>query len=137
MPQRRTTGVDYNRVSLLLAVLEKRAGLVLRNQDVFVNVAGGVKVEEPAVYLGIVGAVASSFKNIPADPETVVVGEIGLAGEVRGVSQVEKRIKEASKLGFKRALIPEANLKGLEKSEKIEIKGVRRVEEALGLLLKL
>jgi DNA repair protein RadA/Sms len=137
MPQRRATGVDYNRVSLLLAVLEKRAGLPLRNQDVFVNVAGGVKVEEPAVDLGIVVAIASSFKNIPADPETVVVGEVGLAGEVRGVSQVAKRIKEASKLGFKRSLIPEANLKGLGNLEKIEIKGVKRMEEALQLLLKL
>ncbi len=136
MPQRRATGVDYNRVSLLLAVLEKRAGLPLRNQDVFVNVAGGVKVEEPAVDLGIVGAIASSFKNIPADPETVVVGEVGLAGEVRGVSQIEKRVREASKLGFKRILIPEANLKGLDKPGKIEIKGVRRVDETLQSLLK-
>lgn len=136
-PSRMTTGVDRNRLSLLLAVLEKRAGIRTQNYDVFINVVGGVRSEEPAIDLGIVAAVASNIKNVAIDPNTVVIGEVGLGGEVRGVNQAEKRIKEAAKLGFKRAVISEQNLKGLELGSQPELLllGVRDIRGALGLLL--
>jgi DNA repair protein RadA/Sms len=106
MPRRTAAGVDYNRLLLLLAVLERRAGLQLAGQDVYVSVAGGVGVEEPAADLGVAVAVASSFRNRPVDPHTVVIGEVGLAGEIRGVPQMGKRLSEAMRLGFERAVIP-------------------------------
>jgi DNA repair protein RadA/Sms len=102
MPRRTTIGVDYNRVSLLLAVLEKRVGMHLMGMDVFVNVVGGLKIDEPAVDLGVLAAVASSFREKPVPPEMVVMGEVGLAGEVRAISQAEARLKDAAKLGFTR-----------------------------------
>ena len=138
IPRRMTTGVDYNRVLLILAVLEKRVGYSLHSQDVHVNIAGGIKVLEPAIDLAIIMAVASSFKDVPIDPATVIFGEVGLAGEVRMVSQVEKRIQEISKMGFKRCIIPKSNLKSLNNfsSKKgLEIIGVKTVQEAINLAL--
>jgi DNA repair protein RadA/Sms len=134
MPRRTTIGVDYNRVSLLLAVLEKRVGMHLMGMDVFVNVVGGLKIDEPAVDLGVIAAVASSFRERPVPPDMVVMGEVGLAGEVRAISQAEARLKDASKLGFTRCILPAANLEKIEKSagiKKMELMGVRTVEEAM------
>ncbi len=105
-PERKATGVDYPRVCMLLAVLERRAGLQLVGQDVFVNVAGGVRVDEPAADLGIAAAIASSFQDFPVARDTVLVGEVGLSGEVRGVSRLETRLREAAKLGFRHAYVP-------------------------------
>jgi DNA repair protein RadA/Sms len=131
IPQRNTTGFDIRRLSLLLAVLEKRVGIAMGQFDVFVNVAGGVRVDEPAVDLGIALSIISSKRDIPVDSETVAVGEIGLSGEVRTVSQVEKRVQEAAKLGFKRMIVPMNNLKGLQKKSDIKIIGVDRIDEAV------
>jgi DNA repair protein RadA/Sms len=134
-PRRMATGVDYNRTMLILAVLEKRAGFSFANQDVYVNVTGGVKIEEPALDLAIAAAIASSLKDMPVDPKVVIIGEIGLAGEVRGVSQAEKRIKEASRLGFERAIIPSHNKKTTPDGMKVA--GVQSVfkgiEAAIGV----
>lgn len=131
-PRRQTTGVDYNRVTMILAVLEKRMGYPLQTQDVFVNVAGGVRVTEPAADLGIALAVASSLRNVPIDTGAVVVGEIGLGGEIRAVPQIGKRLGEAAKLGFRRCVLPKTALKGHEFSDYgLEIIPVRRMEEAL------
>ncbi|MBA7556528.1 DNA repair protein RadA [subsurface metagenome] len=138
IPRRMTTGVDYNRVLLILAVLEKRVGYSLHSQDVHVNIAGGIKVLEPALDLAIIMAIASSFKDIPIDPATVIFGEVGLAGEVRMVNQVEKRIQEVFKMGFKRCIIPKSNLKNLKNfSSKKDLKiiGVKTVQEAINLAL--
>jgi DNA repair protein RadA/Sms len=134
VPRRTTIGVDYNRVSLLLAVLEKRVGMPLMGHDVFVNVVGGIRIDEPAVDLGIVAAVASSFKEIPVDPKTFVFGEVGLAGEIRAINQVEARIKEGSKLGFNKGIIPANNAKKLSKIEGIEVIGASSVDEVLEIL---
>jgi DNA repair protein RadA/Sms len=130
-PRRATTGVDYNRVVLTAAVLEKRAGLNLANQDLYVSVVGGLRVVEPAVDLGVAMAMASSFRNIPVDAGTVVMGEIGLTGEVRAAGQVEQRIREAVRLGFRRFIIPERNLDVQERYPGLELIGVRTVKEAL------
>ncbi len=133
MPRRTCIGVDYNRVSLLLAVLEKRVGMQLMGMDVFVNIVGGLKIDEPAVDLGIVAAVASSFRERPIAAQTVVMGEVGLAGEVRAISQVEARIKDAAKLGFKRCVLPALNVEKMDKAvkNKMELLGVRSVDEAM------
>lgn len=130
-PRRATTGVDYNRVVLTAAVLEKRVGLNLANQDVYVSVVGGLKVVEPAVDLGVALALASNFRNIPVDAGTVVMGEIGLTGEVRACGQVEQRIREAVRLGFRRFIIPERNLEVRERYPDLELIGVKTVREAL------
>ncbi|NPV28991.1 MAG: DNA repair protein RadA [Firmicutes bacterium] len=132
-PRRATTGVDYNRVVMIAAVLEKRVGLHLANQDLYVNVVGGLKVLEPAADLGVALALASSFRNRPVDAGTVVLGEIGLTGEVRAVAQVEQRLKEARRLGFRRLIIPERNLALQERYGDLELLGVRTVREALEL----
>ncbi len=134
-PQRTATGFDYRRLQLLLAVLEKREGLRLATHDVFVNVAGGVRLEEPAVDLGVIVSVASSFRDVPSDTGAVLVGEVGLGGEVRTVSQLELRLKEAARLGFERALVPRNNLKGLTPPKGIEVTGVERLHEVLDLVL--
>ena len=135
MPRRTAIGVDPNRVSLLVAVLEKKVGMNLAQQDIFVNVAGGVRVEEPAVDLGIISAVASSFLDRPIPSKTMVIGEVGLAGEVRGIHQAEVRMKEASKLGFKRCLLPKSNLSRISAEfAGIETIGVGSVEETLETL---
>ena len=133
-PQRVPTGFNHRRLSMLLAVLERRAGLNLGMHDVFANIAGGLKLEEPAVDLGIAAAVASAFKNRNADPDTAVVGEIGLGGEIRSVSQLDKRINEAQKLGFKRMIIPAHNQRTAGNS-KIQLIEVRFLSEALQALI--
>ncbi len=128
-PIRKTTGVDYNRVSIIIAVLERQLGLKLSNADVYVNAAGGVRISEPAIDLPIALAIASCYKNKPFDSESVAIGEVGLAGEVRSVSQIEQRVKEAEKLGFKQIFIPRANLKELNKT-KIKVVGISSIREA-------
>ncbi|MCC2685995.1 MAG: repair protein RadA [Paenibacillaceae bacterium] len=134
-PRRMSTGVDYNRLSLIIAVLEKRVGLFLQSQDAYLNVAGGVKLDEPAVDLAIAVSIASSFRDQPTKPYDVVFGEIGLTGEVRGVSRVDQRVKEAQKLGFKRVILPEKSLKGWNPPSGITIAGVNTVAEALAVAL--
>jgi len=135
MPQRTSTGFDYRRLALLLAVLEKRAGMNLGQQDVFVNVAGGIRIDEPAVDLGIAASIASSLRDIPVDSSSVAVGEIGLGGEIRTIGQIEKRVHEAAKLGFKRIIVPQHNLKTLKADNDIEIIGVDRIEKAIETLI--
>jgi len=132
-PRRTSIGVDGNRVALLVAVLEKIAGVELKGQDIFLNVAGGIKINEPAADLGVIAAINSSFQNIPIDHETVVMGEVGLAGEIRAVMGIETRLKEAEKMGFKRAIVPKSNLK-TKIPTKLEIFGARSVEECLRML---
>ena len=132
-PRRTSIGVDGNRVALLVAVLEKIEGLELKGQDIFLNVAGGIKINEPASDLGVIAAINSSFKNQPLDHETVVIGEVGLAGEIRAVMGIETRLKEAEKMGFKRAIVPKSNLKTMFPS-KLEIFGTSNVEECLKML---
>ena len=135
-PRRMAIGVDPNRVSLLLAVLEKRAGLHLQAQDVYVNVVGGLEIQEPAVDLGIAAAVVSSFRDRPMDPTTLVMGEIGLGGEIRAVSQAALRLREAAKMGFKRCLLPKGNLSKLNNDLDIEQIAVDHVRAALGILFE-
>ena len=134
---RKSTGLDQNRLALLLAVLEKKMGYQLHNCDVFVSIAGGLKIFEPAIDLGVLMAIGSSFCNRPIDPETVVLGEVGLGGEVRGVPRIENRIREAIHMGFRRCLCPKRNLKGISSdlSQKIRLIGVEIVEEAIRELL--
>ena len=134
MPRRTTNGIDYNRLTLLIAVLEKRTGLPLGNQDVYLNIVGGIKINEPALDLGIILAVSSSFKNIPIPNDVIAIGEVGLTGEVRSVNQIEKRIKEAEKLGFKKCIIPESNKKLLKDTYKLDIICVQNIIEAMRCL---
>ena len=134
LPKRTANGFDYNRLAVLIAVLEKKAGLSLGNQDVYLNVAGGMKITEPAADLGIIATVASSYKNIPISQTTVVMGEVGLTGEVRRINLIEKRLKEAEKLGFKTCIIPENNKKGLKDEYKLDIIGVKNIGEMLRIL---
>lgn len=134
MPRRTANGIDYNRLTLLIAVLEKRTGLPLGNQDVYLNIVGGIKINEPALDLGIILAVSSSFKNIPIPNDVIAIGEVGLTGEVRSVNQIEKRIKEAEKLGFKKCIIPESNKKLLKDTYKLDIIGVKNILEAMRCL---
>ena len=131
LPKRTANGFDYNRLAVLIAVLEKKAGLSLGNQDVYLNIAGGMKLSEPAVDLGIIATVASAYKNVPISQSTVVIGEVGLTGEVRRINLIEKRLKEAEKLGFKTCIIPENNKKGLKDEYKLDIIGVKNIGEAL------
>ncbi len=132
MPRRMAVGFDYNRLILLMAVLEKRVGLMLGNQDAYVNAVGGIKVTEPAADLAVILAVASSFRNISLDAHTVVMGEVGLTGEVRMVSRVDVRISEAATMGFKRFVIPAGNLTGLKiRQQGLKIVGVSNVMEAM------
>jgi DNA repair protein RadA/Sms len=130
-PRRMATGIDHNRVPLLMAVLEKRVGLLLQNQDAYLKVAGGIKLDEPAIDLAVAVSIASSFKDAPPKPTDVIIGEVGLTGEVRRVSRIEQRVIEAAKLGFKRAIIPEANIGGWSPPDNIDIVGVKNVAEAL------
>ncbi|MFH2011258.1 MAG: DNA repair protein RadA [Pseudomonadota bacterium] len=136
VPRRTTIGVDHNRVSLLVAVLEKKVGMSLINQDVFLNVAGGVRIDEPAVDLGIVVAVASSYMDRPVDPKTVVFGEVGLGGEIRGISQGDIRIKESAKLGFTRCILPYSNKKTFQGKNDIKLVGVKSVDETLEIVFE-
>jgi DNA repair protein RadA/Sms len=129
--RRMTQGLDQNRVALLIAMLEKRAGLHFTGDDVFVNIAGGLEVDEPAADLGVVTAIVSSFKNMTIDPHTAVFGEIGLTGEVRGAMQASVRAREAQALGFKKIVMPASNVAGLERLLGVRVVGVRSVDEAL------
>jgi DNA repair protein RadA/Sms len=133
---RKSTGLNPNRLTLLLAVLEKRMGFQLHNKDVFVSVAGGVKITEPAIDLGILMAISSSFSNRLLDSKTVVIGEVGLGGEVRTVARIESRIKEAINMGFTECILPKRNLKGLSQAlhDQIHLRGVEDVGEAIGIL---
>jgi len=135
VPRRTSIGVDYNRVNLLIAVLEKRSGLHLGGADVFINVVGGLKIVEPAVDLGMIATIASSAREIPIDAKTFVFGEVGLSGEVRAVAQAEARLKEASKIGFVKGVIPAGNAEKVSGNYGIELLGVRNVEECLKALL--
>lgn len=134
MPRRTAAGTDYNRVNLLMAVLEKRIGFPLSNHDAYVNIAGGIKMNEPAVDLGIVLAIVSSYKNRPLDEKTIVFGEVGLSGEVRAVNMPEQRVAEAKKLGFTTCILPEASVKMVKSIKGIRVIGVKSVNEAIQLL---
>ncbi len=139
VPRRMATGIDYNRITMLMAVLEKRVGLQLYNYDAYVNVVGGIRIDEPACDLGIVAAIASSFKNIPVDAGTVLIGETGLTGEVRAVGQIDKRIMEAKRIGFKRCIIPDKNMKlvrQLKELDGIGILPVGNVHEAFDIIMQ-
>ncbi|HKG96477.1 MAG TPA: DNA repair protein RadA [Pyrinomonadaceae bacterium] len=129
--RRMTQGLDQNRVALLIAMLEKRSSLQLTGDDVFVNIAGGLEVDEPAVDLGVVTAIVSSFKNMTIDPHTAVFGEVGVTGEVRGAMQASVRAREAQALGFKKIVMPASNVPGLERLLGVRVVGVRSVDEAL------
>ncbi len=131
MPRRTSIGVDFNRVNLLTAVLEKKAGLHLGGMDIFINVVGGLRIIEPAIDLGIITTIASSLRETPIDPEVFMFGEVGLSGEIRAVAYAEQRIKEAAKIGFKRAVISKTNYDRLKESFGIEITGAKDIENAL------
>lgn len=134
VPRRTAAGTDYNRVNLLMAVLEKRLGLHLSNYDAYVNIAGGVKMNEPAIDLGIVMAIASSYKNTAVDEKTIVFGEVGLSGEVRAVSMPEQRVAEAKKLGFDTCIMPEVCVDMVKGVKGIKIVGVKNIGDAIQLL---
>jgi DNA repair protein RadA/Sms len=139
VPRRMATGIDYNRLTMLMAVLEKRVGLQLYNFDAYVNVVGGIRLDEPACDLGIAAAVASSFRNIPVREGCVLIGEIGLTGEVRAVGQIDKRISEAMRLGFKYVIIPEGNLKmarQIKNTKGFDICPVANIQGALDIIFE-
>ena len=133
-PRRMTNGIDVNRVLLLIAVLEKRARMNLSNSDIYVNVAGGLRIDETAVDLGICAAVATSQADIPLPPDMIFIGEVGLGGELRGVSQLEKRINEAAKLGFKSAIVPKQSLRGVKIPDGFAAYGIKTISEMINML---
>lgn len=134
MPRRTATGTDYNRVNLLMAVLEKRIGLHMSNCDAYVNIAGGIRMNEPAIDLGIVMALVSSYKNRPIDEKLLVFGEVGLSGEVRAVNMPEHRVAEARKLGFETCIIPEVSVQTVKDITGIKVIGVKNVSDAMNLI---
>lgn len=134
MPRRTAAGTDYNRVNLLMAVLEKRAGIHLSNSDAYVNIAGGIKMNEPAIDLGIVMALVSSYRNRPINEKTIVFGEVGLSGEVRAVSMPEQRVAEAKKLGFETCIIPEVSVSMVKDIKGIKVVGVNSINDAIQLI---
>lgn len=134
MPRRTAAGADYNRVNLLMAVLEKRIGYQLSDYDAYVNIAGGIKMNEPAVDLGIIMAIVSSYKNRPFSEKTIVFGEVGLSGEVRAVNMPEQRVQEAKKLGFETCILPKVSFDTVKGIEGIQVIGVKTINEAIGLL---
>ena len=134
LPRRTSVGIDYNRVNLLMAVLEKRAGLHLGDCDAYVNLAGGMKLGEPAIDLGVVMAVVSSFENKVIDSGILIFGEVGLSGEVRGVSMAETRVREAEKLGFTTCIMPKANVESIQGTYQIQLLGVANIKEAMGYI---
>jgi len=136
VPRRTTTGIDSNRVAIILAVLEKRAGLGLSMCDVYVSVAGGARLNEPATDLAVACAVASSFRNALCHPDVVIIGEVGLSGEIRGVSRIESRVAEAAKIGFKKCIIPASNRAVLTEHESLQVIPVRTISEALEHAMK-
>ncbi|KJQ56402.1 DNA repair protein RadA [Streptococcus gordonii] len=129
--KRTTTGLDFNRASLIMAVLEKRAGLLLQNQDAYLKSAGGVKLDEPAIDLAVAVAIASSYKDLPTNPQECFIGEIGLTGEIRRVNRIEQRINEAAKLGFTKVYAPRNSLSGLKVPDNIQVIGVTTIGEVL------
>jgi DNA repair protein RadA/Sms len=135
LPQRTATGVDAKRLAILLAVLERRAGLRIGTHDVFVNAVGGVRIDETAADLGIIMSIASSLKNQIINPRTAVIGEVGLGGEIRSVSQIEKRLSEMEKLGFEQALIPASNKKTSVRLNKLKVTPVDKLSQAIEFLL--
>lgn len=134
MPRRTAAGLDYNRVNLLMAVLEKRAGIPLSDYDAYVNIAGGIRLNEPAADLGIVMAMVSSYRNKPVAEDTIMFGEVGLSGEVRAVTMPEQRVAEAKKLGFKTCVVPVVSAEAVREVKGIQIIGIRTLQEAIGLL---
>jgi DNA repair protein RadA/Sms len=130
-PRRTILGLDVNRVALLVAVMEKKLGMHLMGHDIFMNVAGGVRIDEPAVDMGVVAAIASSFLDKPIPEGTLVLGEVGLAGEVRGIGQVEARISEAGKMGFTRCLMPASNQKRLADIDEVEVTGISNLNQGI------
>ena len=134
VPRRTALGVDYNRINLLIAVLDKQIGMHLGGMDIFVNVVGGLRINEPAIDLGIIAAIASSFKNHALDTGIFTFGEVGLSGELRAISQADVRINEAAKLGFKKGIVPSGNNNNMDKND-IDITGVKNVEEAIEILM--
>lgn len=135
MPQRTATGFDLRRLSMLLAVLDKRVGINTGSQDVFVNIAGGIRIDEPAADLGIASSIVSSLRDVPVDSQTVAIGEIGLGGEIRTIAHCDKRVQEAAKLGFKTIIIPKTNAKKIKSSNGIAIVGVETIQEAMKQLI--
>ena len=131
IPRRQAQGTDYNRLNLLMAVLEKRVGISLGDCDAYLNIAGGIKVTEPAIDLGIVLAVVSSFRNKAIAADTIAFGEVGLSGEVRSISQMEARVKEAAKLGFKTCIVPASGKAALKDIKDIRILYVQNVTDAI------
>lgn len=136
LPRRTANGIDYNRLVLLIAVLEKKTGMNLGSQDVYLNVVSGIKIAEPAADLGIIFSIISSFKNKSISTDVVAIGEVGLTGEVRSVNMIEKRIKEAEKFGFKKIIIPESNKKQIKDKYKIQIVGVKNINEAVNAVFE-
>ena len=134
IPRRNAIGIDYNRLTLLMAVIEKRAGYNLGSQDAYLNIVGGIRVNEPALDLGIVLATVSSFKNKSIGNDVVAIGEVGLTGEVRSVNMIERRIKEAEKMGYKTIIIPQSNKKVLKDKFDLDIIGVADINQALKYL---
>ncbi len=134
IPRRQTTGTDFNRVNLLMAVLEKRSGVQLSGCDAYVNLTGGMKIQEPAIDLGIVLALLSSFKNTALSPRLVAFGEVGLSGEVRSVSMAAQRVAEAKKLGFDTCVLPAVCMKGLKSDEKMRLIGVKNIQDVIDML---
>ena len=134
MPRRTAAGTDYNRVNLLMAVLEKRVGLSMSNYDAYVNIAGGIKMNEPAIDLGIVMALVSSYKNRPIDEKMIVFGEVGLSGEVRAVNMPEQRVAEAKKLGFETCVLPEVSREMVREVKGIRLVGVRTINEVISII---
>jgi len=135
MPQRTATGFDLRRLSMLLAVLDKRVGVNTGAQDVFVNIAGGIRIDEPAADLGVATSIVSSLRDVPVDSQTVAIGEIGLGGEIRTIAHCEKRVQEAAKLGFKTIVVPKTNAKKMKSSNGIAIVGVETIQEAIKQLI--
>ena len=137
MPRRTTAGTDFNRVNLLLAVLEKRAGMQMSACDVYVNIAGGIRMTEPAIDLGLILALVSSYKDIAIDEKTIAFGEVGLSGEIRSVNMAQQRVQEAKKLGFETVLMPKVSMKALQKVEGIRIIGLETVRDAVQYLMRM
>ena len=135
MPRRTTAGTDFNRVNLLLAVLEKRAGMQMSSCDVYVNIAGGIRMTEPAIDLGLILALVSSYKDIAIDEKTIAFGEVGLSGEIRSVNMAQQRVQEANKLGFETVLMPRVSMKALQKTDGIHIVGLETVRDAVQYLM--
>ena len=133
MPRRTAAGTDYNRMNLLMAVIEKRLGFHLSSCDAYINVAGGMKISEPALDLAIVMSLISSYKNKAIDSKTIVFGEVGLTGEIRAVNQAEHRVSEAAKMGFEVCILPQANKETITDS-KIKLVGVRNIRDAINLI---